>query len=119
MQEQPKDEQKATSCPKCGGNMLACQYLGNEVVFIRLGTTLYADRKSSAYALVCDNCGYSEIYASGSDETSRLRTPLPPGGAGDGVREAQCALSQPPPAGEETICKETTNHGRKIQPPGD
>ncbi len=68
MQEQPKDEQKATPCPKCGGNMLVRGAIG--AYFTRYPEDHpFGDRHSSSQvALVCDNCGYAEIYATNPEK---------------------------------------------------
>ncbi len=61
-------EPKAVACPKCFGLMLEC------VTFSRVSTSNFwlfpLDRKgrfdtrgTGSYALVCENCGYTELYA--------------------------------------------------------
>ncbi len=64
MQEQPKDEPKAQACPKCGGNMLRRSISSTGgVYFTGYPSKEFSTHASAAIALVCDNCGYAEIYA--------------------------------------------------------
>jgi predicted nucleic-acid-binding Zn-ribbon protein len=67
--DQPKDDPTAQACPKCGGNWLDCTTSpGNSnSSHFRLypadGSFLSFWRSSTAKALVCERCGYTELYA--------------------------------------------------------
>jgi len=69
--DQPKQEAKATACPKCGGGMLECgietsnavQLAGSlEVPLVPLGKGVFNRRRSGIRALMCERCGYVELY---------------------------------------------------------
>ncbi len=64
MQEQPKDEQKAIPCPKCGGNMLM-RGMNSDTYFTQYpgDNPMFRGHSSDIAALICDKCGYAEIYA--------------------------------------------------------
>ncbi len=71
MQEQPKDEPnaQAQTCPKCGGNMLRRSISSTGgVYFMRYLSTVFTTHISASVALVCDNCGYAEIYATNPEK---------------------------------------------------
>jgi len=66
MNEQLKQEPKAMACPKCAGNMIERGFIdANKVVFSPAPGKLQwtQARTSPARAMVCDQCGYAEVYA--------------------------------------------------------
>ena len=68
MNEQPKEENKAMACLRCGGAMLECQphissgYASTWELW-PLDKHLFDTRSSAIRAFVCENCGYTEIQA--------------------------------------------------------
>jgi predicted nucleic-acid-binding Zn-ribbon protein len=73
MQEQPKDEPnaQAQTCPKCGGRMLARGVMSYTAVYFTKSTRpgrMFPGPSSQMAAMVCDNCGYAEIYATNPEK---------------------------------------------------
>lgn len=71
MTDQPKDDPKAMACPKCAGNMLERGFFGNNsLVFVpEAGKIAWTgNHASAAKAMVCDDCGYAELYATKPDK---------------------------------------------------
>ncbi len=65
MSDQPKDDPKATPCPKCSGNMLECRAIANKEVHLIPANyvSIYTSKKSAIKAMMCEACGYTEFYA--------------------------------------------------------
>ena len=73
MSEQQKGGPKALACPRCGGELVKCQYVdyrGGAMYVRPLGSkvSLWEDHKSSVGAMVCYTCGYLEFIALAPEE---------------------------------------------------
>jgi predicted nucleic-acid-binding Zn-ribbon protein len=65
--EQPKRDTRVFTCPKCGGRMFGATTsngfrLGSFFIYA-LERNFWRNRYSTAQALVCEQCGYTELYA--------------------------------------------------------
>ncbi len=79
MSDQPKDDPQTIACPKCSDYMIERNFMpGTFGIFTRadVRVPLPFTPTSDAIALVCDNCGYAEIYATNPEKLRELAKPL-------------------------------------------
>ncbi len=66
MSEQPKEENKAMACLRCGGEMFQCRVNdagGQSFLLQPLDLGIFDQRHSYVGAFVCRNCHYTELSA--------------------------------------------------------
>ena len=77
MNQQSNWQQKASACPKCGGEQVEARvpWYGDAAAHLVSVNSTLGWHWSGLSAMVCHNCGFVEFYAQKPDE-------LEPGGGG-------------------------------------